>query len=85
MIRTRALELQGGRWCLEGWVRRRYTVCVYSSNADRGQAKRESVCEGVNRHSGLLIRAGLLHGIKLGQSPRQSQLVGLDNIGVDDL
>ena len=85
MIRTRALELQGFRAGGTWKVRLGAGVvgCVYSSNADRGQAKRESVCRWVNRHPGPLIRAGLLHGID--QSPQQSQLVGLDDIGVDNL
>ena len=87
MIQTRALELQGFRAGGAWKVRLGAGVvgCVYSSNVDRGQAKRESVCGWVNRHPRPPIRAGLLHSIELGLSPRQSQLVGLDDIGVDNL
>ena len=78
MIRTRALELQGFRADGAWKVRLGAGVggCVYSSNIDHSQAKRDSVCGWVNRHPGPLFRADLLHGIELGQSPQQSQLVG---------
>ena len=81
------MELQGVRAGGAWKVRLGANVvgCVYSSTVDRGQAKRESICGWVNRHPGPFIRAGLLHDIKLGQSPPQFQLVGLNDIGVDNL
>ena len=55
---------------LKGYVRRRFTVRVYSSKVDRGQIKRVSVCRWVTRHPGPLVRAGILYGIEQVLSPR---------------
>ena len=77
MIRTRALELQGGRASGAWKVRLGAGIPSVSILPQLIADKLKGCpCRWVKRHPGPLVQAGIPHGIEQVLSPRQYKLVG---------